>query len=142
MLMGELMSGLIGALIGAILSFVVSFLTLRFSYKHLYAEVVSKSRDNWLDEMRHYISEMLAQAIKQQDCYKNKDYYVARNEVVLRLNPKEPLHLILKEEISRLDDCTIDDYNIIERNILETSRLILKTEWDRVREEAKGVKQK
>lgn len=140
--MGDVGSGLIGAAVGALLSFVVSFLTLRFSYKNLYAEVVSKSRDNWLNEMRQYISTMLAEAIKTQDCFKPKEYYIARNEVILRLNPNEPAHIILKNEISRLDNCTTEDYGIIEKNILDASRLILKTEWDRVRKEAKGVKQK
>lgn len=138
----DILSGLVGAGIGAFLSFVVSFLTLRFSYKNLYAEVVSKSRDNWLDEMRKYISSMLAEAIKTQDCYKPKEYYIARNEVILRLNPNEATHIILKNEIARLDNCTVDNYEAIEKSILDTSRIILKTEWDRVRKEAKGGNQK
>lgn len=140
--MNELVSGLIGVVIGSVLSFVISFLTLRFSYKKLYAEVVSKSRDNWLIEMRQYISIMLAEANKTQNCHKPKEYYVARNEVILRLNPSEPAHVILKNEINRLDNCTIEDYKTIEKNVLDISRLILKIEWDRVRKEAKGGNQK
>ena len=138
----DILSGLVGAAIGAVLSFIISFLTLRFSYKKLYAEVVSHSRDNWLDEMRKYISTMLAEAIKRQSSYKTKEYYIARNEVILRLNPNEPTHILLKNEIARLDNCEMANYEIIEKNILDTARIILKTEWDRVRNEAKGGNQK
>ncbi len=40
--MGEWGSGLIGAIIGAVISGVLSFLVLRFNYRQLYAEIVSK----------------------------------------------------------------------------------------------------
>ena len=131
---------LAGVILSVGLSFLVSMLTRKFNYHHLYAEVVSQSRNQWLNEMRQYISLMLAEAMKCQNTYKSKEYYKARNEVILRLNIKEPLHLMLENSILRLDNCTSQNFFAIERNIVEVSRRLLKIEWDRVRKEAKGGK--
>ena len=62
--MGEWGSGLIGAIIGAVISGVLSFLVLRFNYRQLYAEIVSKSRDEWLGQMRDHLSKLLAEIRK------------------------------------------------------------------------------
>lgn len=134
----DIFNSLISGLIGAIIGFVASLLTLRLQYKKLFAETVSQSRNKWLNEMRKYISTMLAEAIKCKDNVKTKEYYTARNEVLMRLNVKEPLHLMLQIEIGKLDNCHVNDYDNIEHNILEISRQLLKIEWDRVRKEAKG----
>ena len=50
--MSEFISGVIGALIG----FLGSFLALRLEYKKLFAETVSKSRMEWIDNFREEFS--------------------------------------------------------------------------------------
>lgn len=129
---------LLGVFVTAFVSWLTSFLTNRYNYRHLFAETVSQSRNKWLNEMRNFISVMLAEAIKCKDKHKTKEYYQARNEVLLRLNITEPLHLMLQIEIGKLDNCHESDYDNIEHNILEISRQLLKKEWDRVRKEAEG----
>ncbi len=68
---------------------------------------------------------MLAEAIKSQESFKPKEYYIARNEVILRLNPQEPLHIILKNEINRLDVCTIENYEIIEKKYFRNFKVTI-----------------
>ena len=45
-----------GGLIGALLTFIVGLLTHRYNYHHLFAEIISKSRNNWLNEFKDSIS--------------------------------------------------------------------------------------
>lgn len=153
--MGEWGSGLIGAIIGTVISGVLSFLVLRFNYRQLYAEIVSKSRDEWLGQMRDHLSKLLAEirkpTIKNADEEKanggislSNDYYNAKFQLFLRLNEKEPLHIALKKEIEELEGIVsskcVDKINDVENRILEIARTVLKIEWDRVRQEAKGEK--
>ena len=147
--MGEWGSGLIGAVIGAAISGVLSFLVLRFNYRQLYAEIVSKSRDEWLGQMREHLSKLLAEIRKPTIKKKanggislSNDYYNAKFQLFLRLNEKEPLHIALKNEIEVLEQninnpTQIDEF---ENRILKIARVLLKIEWDRVRQEAKGEK--
>ena len=144
--MSEALIGLISGIVGAIIGALGTGLTLKYNYKHLYADVVSKSRDKWLNEMREHISILLAS--KRQSISKNRgslntdyafEYRKARDQIILRLNEKEKLHQELKEEILELDVCkTIKKFEEIEINILNTCRPLLKIEWDRVRSEARG----
>lgn len=153
--MGELGSGLIGAVIGAVISGVLSVLILRFNYRQLYAETVSKSRDEWLGQMRDYLSKLLAEIRKPTikntetenyngDFLLSNDYYNAKFQLFLRLNAKEPLHIALKNEIEDLERIVggkdVDKIDDAEKRILEIARMVLKIEWDRVRQEAKGEK--
>lgn len=138
--MNEWLAGLIGAIIGSILTFIATILTLRFNYKQLYAQTVSQSRNQWLNEMREYISVMLAEACKYMTAYKSKEYYVAQNQVLLRMNNREPLHLMLTQEIKKLETCTSETFRACESNILAISELLLKNEWEKVKKEAKGEK--
>lgn len=147
--MSDALIGLISGLIGAVLGALGTVLTLRFNYNQLYADVVSKSRDKWLNETREYVSILLAskweyiclQDDKQDKIKHDFEYKKARNQVILRLNSGEPLHVLLKEEIIKLDVCEDEQqYRTCEENILAISRPLLKTEWDRVRKEAKGGK--
>lgn len=133
---------LLGVVLSVIISFVVSYMARRYNYHHLFAETVSQSRNGWLNEMRGYISEMLAQADKSQTSYKPIEYYRARHQVVLRLNLTESLHLMLFQQIKILDNCTINNYAITRDNIIEISQAIFKEEWDKVKLEAKGKGEK
>ena len=144
-------SGLIGAVIGAVISGVLSVLILRFNYRQVYAEIVSKSRDEWLGQMRDHLSKLLAEirksTIENTDRAKanwriqlSNDYYNAKFQLFLRLNEKEPLHSVLKHEIEELEGKAIDEIDDAEKRILAIARTVLKIEWDRVRQEAKGEK--
>lgn len=139
----EVISAII-ALGGVIVSVLITLLlgidASRYNYKHLYAETVSESRNKWLNEMRDFISTALSEAVKTKWSYKTKEFYKAKNEIILRLNMKEPLHIMLSSLLDRLDNCTDDDYAEICKNIIIVSQQLLKIEWERVKEEAKGKK--
>ena len=170
--MSDTLIGLLSAVIGAVVGALGTYFTLRFNYKSLYAQVVSQSRNNWLNEMRKYISQMLAAKKSELDYYAanlignlpnnpthvdkyQNEYNKARNEVRLRLNLREVLHVKLAEEIEGLDNLSPAQaqqpsqaqlqrwskrFKNIEEEITNISQQLLKIEWDRVRKEAKGEK--
>ena len=131
---------LIAAVISAVVSWLVAKKTIRYNYKDLFAKTVSQSRNRWLNEMRSFISSMLAEAKRPSE--KSTDnrtnaYWKARDEIILRLNLNEPLHIMLAKEIYDLDlpSADIDD---ISNKIIEISQHLLKEEWEKVKKEAKG----
>lgn len=135
------LGGVLGAVIGAFVSFLVTYFTLRFYYKQLFAETVSQSRNQWLNEMRENISIMLAEACKCIGQLKSNAYYVAQNQVLLRMNNSEPLHLMLTQEIEKLEKYGDEiSFRLHRDNILEISEKLLKREWEHVKKEAKGGK--
>lgn len=96
------------ALSGVVLSVVVSFIvsrgTSRYNYRQLFAKTVSESRNKWLNEMRGFISTMLAEVnFQPTNKTRTKKYRKARNEIMLRLNLNEALHFALNNEILKLD---------------------------------------
>lgn len=142
-----------GAILSVGISLIISLWTRRYNYNQLFAETVSESRNKWLNEMRGFISTMLAEVkipcslgkgkkiCKNAYCQfksadtRTKEYWKARNEIMLRLNLNEPLHLMLKNEILTLDNN--NNKKTIE-NIISISQLLLKEEWEKVKKEAKG----
>ena len=139
---------LLCGIIAAVVSMITTNITTRFSYKQLFAETVSQSRNKWLNEMRSFIATMLAEVQKPPSIENVKDnnsssaypertnaYWKARNEIMLRLNLNEPLHLMLKNEILNLDNNS--DEKTIE-NIIAISQTLLKEEWEKVKKEAGG----
>ena len=145
---------LVGVLVSALVSWLVSKKTIKYNYKELFAETVSKSRNKWLNAMRDFISTMLAEVqnpcpiakddevcknaecvLKSNNTLRTNKYWKARNEILLRLNLSEPLHLMLRNEILQLDsnnnEKTIEDIILI-------SQSLLKEEWEKVKKEAKG----
>lgn len=131
---------LIAAVISAVVSWLVAKKTIRYNYKELFAETVSQSRNKWLNEMRAFISSMLAEAKRPSEEPTDKRtnaYWKARNQIMLRLNLNEPLHIMLAKEIYDLDlpSADIDD---ISNKIIEISQHLLKEEWEKVKKEAKG----
>lgn len=142
-----------GAILSIGISLIISLWTRRYNYNQLFAETVSESRNKWLNEMRDFISTMLAEVknpcpldkdknvCKNAECQlhstdtRTNKYWKARNEIMLRLNLNEPLHLMLKNEILQLDNGKDD--KTIEKIIL-ISQSLLKEEWEKVKKEAKG----
>ena len=150
------------ALFGFMGGLIASLITVWVARIKNYGEIVSERRNIWLNEMRNNISRMLANK-KAIDCIEEeikpqtqpqtktkgglfekkvkleKEYELAKNEVLIRLNLTEGKHQLLKEAIEEFD--TKDDYdNIAAEKILEISRSLLKDEWEKVKKETKGGK--
>ncbi len=133
-----------GVFLSAFVSYLVSVKTTRYNYKQLFAETVSQSRNKWLNEMRGFISTILG--VAKKECASSKEpvtsdkYLKARAEILLRLNMKESLHILLENEIEKLDHANSNNVDDISGKILTISRTILKEEWEKVKSEAKGGK--
>lgn len=152
------------ALFGFIGGLIASLITVWVARIKNYGEIVSERRNVWLNEMRNNISRMLAYK-KAIDCVEEeikpqpqpqpqtktkgglfekkvkleKEYELAKNEVLIRLNLTEGKHQLLKAAIEEFD--TQDDYDsIAAEKILEISRSLLKDEWEKVKKETKGGK--
>ncbi len=145
---------LAGVILSTVISLIIGFWGKRYNYHHLFAETVSQSRNKWLNEMREYISEMLAN--KRRMVYGNVDemsaveicnkYDTCKFQVLMRLNINESDHRQLRALIIELDgygvqklgQTAVKQYEATELAIIEISRKILKEEWDKVKLESKG----
>ena len=137
-----------GVVISAALSFVIGILSTQYNYKQLFAQTVSKNRMDWINVWRENISSFLACAeILRNNCSCTsdeilrieKEMYQARGMVVSRLNLAEPDHkamLVLMNQFS-IKCCDKDFVNQREA-ILALARKILKPEWERLKDEARG----
>lgn len=144
----------VGVVLSTAISLIIGFWSKRYNYHHLFAETVSQSRNKWLNEMREYISEMLAN--KRRMVYGNVDeksaveicnkYDTCKFQVLMRLNINESDHRQLRALITELDgygvqklgQTAVKQYEATELAIIEISRKILKEEWDKVKLESKG----
>lgn len=143
-----------GVIVSAAVSFIVSIGVKRYNYHHLFAETVSQSRNRWLNEMREYVSEMLAN--KRREVYGNcnenncvevcNKYDSCKYQVLMRLNENESDHRQLRALIVTLDffdkntisNDDLEKFKATEQAIIEVSVRIFKNEWDKVKKEAKG----
>lgn len=154
------------AFLGFVGGLIASLITVWVARIKNYGEIVSERRNVWLNEMRNNISRMLAYK-KAIDCVEEeikpqpqpqtktqtktkgglfekkvklgKEYELAKNEVLIRLNLTEGKHQLLKTAIEEFD--TSDAYDsIAAEKILEISRSLLKDEWEKVKRETKGGK--
>lgn len=147
----EVMSALIalgGVIISVVLSTLVGVINTKFNYKQLFAQTVSNNRMDWINVWRENVSKFLACAEflhKHRDkkcekcCEYEKEMYQAKSMIVSRLNLTEELHVLMKASIDNID--TNDDGKtfVAKREyILELARQILKPEWERLKDEAKG----
>ena len=153
----EWKAGIIGAIIGALITFVASCLTLRFNYKQLFAKTVSSTREKWLCIFRENLSKFLACAeILNGDefiegdkdsndnnaCRKSeykKEFYETRGMIVSRLNMDEELHVLMFASINQID-CEKKDLVFVAKReyIYDVARKLMKEEWQRVKDEARG----
>ncbi len=145
----EIMFTLIGAFIGAFATMFVGVLSNRFSYKSLFAETISKSRNNWINIWRDEIANFLAIADilrfekgKIDDKYIElmKEYHIAKNKIIMRLNMNEKRHqevylLINKIAYEEIDD---EEYRVLKESLMAVTQNLLKNEWERVKLEARG----
>lgn len=135
---------LVGVLFSTLISLFVSKKTIQYSYKDLFAKTVSQSRNRWLNEMRSFISSMLAEVKKPSNKQKpnttdrTNAYWKARNQIMLRLNLNEEDHILLNHYICFLDNCDDSEKDKLSEKIIDISNIILKEEWEKVKKEAKG----
>lgn len=139
---------IIAAFIGAILGVLGTLVTLRFNYRQLYADTVSKNRMDWINVWRENISIFLACAetihnncscASDEILRIEKEMYQARGMVVSRLNLNEEDHkamLVLMN--SFVINCSEQDFVNQREAILALARKILKPEWERLKDEARG----
>lgn len=146
--------GLIGGLIGSLITLVIGLLTTRFSYNNLFADTVSKSRNNWINTWRDELSKFLAIAdmLRYENTTKKacneheyiellKEYHIAKNKIIMRLNLNEKRHqevYLLINKIAYEEPLCNDDYKVAKEALMAVSRDLLKDEWERVKLEAKG----
>ncbi len=128
---------LVGALISVVVTCVGIWINDRQIKSKMYANLVSGSRNTWLNEMREYIATLLAEAQKAGNDYKPKEYYVAQYQVLSRLNVTELKHKQLYESILKLERGGAEVYEEVSVSIILLSSLIFKEEWEKVKEEAK-----
>lgn len=166
--MDEAIIGLIGALIGSTLTFIVGALTLRYNYLKLYAEMISSSRNEWINIWRDELSKFLSitDILRYEviDKYKTnelndnneinsserqyylsliKEYHISKNKILMRLNLNEKMHqevYLLINKISYEKGLDNKEYFKLKEVLLNVSRDLLKDEWERVKQEAKGRK--
>ena len=146
--------GLIGGLIGSLITLVIGLLTTRFSYNNLFADTISKSRNNWINIWRDELSNFLAIAdmLRYEETIKKecneheyiellKEYHIAKNKIIMRLNLNEKRHqevYLLINKIAYEEPLENDDYKVAKEALMAVSRDLLKDEWERVKLEAKG----
>lgn len=157
----EVLSAVI-ALIGVILSVsinvLINMVQTKYNYNQLFAQTVSSSRERWLCILRENLSKCLACAEvlnnlcceakdngdKESDCKRleyEKEFLESRGMVVSRLNMNEDLHRLMFSAINQLDytkPCT--EFVAKREYVYELSRQLLKEEWKRVKDEARGKK--
>lgn len=148
--MEEWLSALIGALIGAFLSAIATYFTLRFNYRQLFAETVSKNRMDWINVWRENVSKFLACAEilhthtkKDDDCNEligcEKELLESRAMILTRLNTTERDHVLMYGAITQIDYTpSSTSFYAQQVAIIELAQKILKPEWERVKMEAKG----
>lgn len=152
--MDSALIGLIGGLIGSLITLIIGLLTTRFSYNNLFADTVSKSRNNWINTWRDELSNFLAiadmlrhETTTKKECNEHeyiellKEYHIAKNKIIMRLNLNEKRHqevYLLINKIAYEEPLGDDDYKVAKEALMAVSRDLLKEEWERVKLEAKG----
>ena len=149
------MSELLSALIGALFGFFASLLTLRFYYRQLFAETVSKNRMDWINVWRENLAEFLSVATvlhagcqnsscSNQNgqcnlCDLKKEMMKAQIMITSRLNLTEESHCLILAAIKNFNySSNNQNFTAHCEYIEELAREILKPDWERVKEEARG----
>lgn len=146
---------------------VVAFVTLyvalraaRSTNNHKLAEF----RQVWIDDLRSHIAQFVGcvdgalnyacSASEGVDCKSELDRQFSEMKrlesyITLKLNPNEKDHRVLTELVAQargrasgfvfnVSAALSDETHLLIRLIVDYSRIILKTEWDRVRDETRG----
>lgn len=144
-------STLLGAIFGTIATIIIGFLTLKYNYNHLHAEIVSKSRNEWLNIWRDQLSKFLSVSdmLRYEQIEGDRrvellnEYHIAKNNILLRLNMEENQHknvYVLINRIAYEKQLSNENYFKAKELLLVATRDLLKIEWERVKKEARGRK--
>lgn len=159
------MLAFIGGIIGVVVGFLGSWLALKFNYKQLFADTVSKNRMDWINNFREELSIVLgtykALSYMKIQADKGKPKKPDPNKPIPKIKPAD----VLKAEqarvklLTRLNQDTAkasNEYNAIfadklrsinfycgynkklYNELIDYSRKILEVEWRRVKKEAQG----
>lgn len=160
----EVISALIavgGVLVSVLVSVVFGIISNRYNYNQLFAQTISNNRMDWINVWRENVSKFLACAeflhkhnsscsaqcknsqICEKCCEYEKEMYQAKSMIVSRLNLTEKLHALMKASIDNIE-INDDDQTFTAKceYILEVARQILKLEWERLKDEARGKRRK
>ena len=150
-----LLSGIIATLVSA----AVSFVSIRFNYHELFARTVSENRMDWINKFRDEISTIVA-TIKVNNTDDKMLFAAekAKASLITRLNqditkPGNEYNKRMLEELNKVNFDLGESSNDLKKNssdlggcngkieaLLDLSRKILEPEWKRVKEEARGIK--
>lgn len=153
------MLAFIGGIIGVVVGFLGSWFALKFNYKQLFADTVSKNRMDWINNFREELSIVLGtyRKLYKKDESKKHDPNNTTHEI-------EPADILKAEQarvklLTRLNQDTAkasNEYNAIfaqklnsvdfngeydkklYNELVDYSRKILEVEWRRVKKEAQG----
>lgn len=101
------------------------------------AQIISDKRQKWIDDLRDDIAELMA-ITYDPDKNKRKIYEVG-SRIELRLNPREDMHntlLRLLQDMRVIHPATKADYDEKVNEILNSTKPILKEEWERIKSES------
>jgi hypothetical protein len=111
--------------------------------RQIRATVVSASRQKWIDSLRDALAEMMAihmvayHSKTLSDPDTSRKVFNIQNKILLLTNPAESNHVELNQIIQKMIDTGPNTKNAnvweIQREMIDVSRRILKTEWGRVR---------
>ena len=145
-----------GVLLSTVISFWVASSSTRFDYQQLFAQTVSNNRMDWINVWRESLAIFLSRAevlhnyncpkscshTKQQQCpvcEQELKLQEAKERILIRLNLREPKHVLMRRLLTEFD-VSASDYKEKCESIELLARDILKEEWERVKQEAKGKK--
>ena len=137
-----------GVVVSVLVTIAFGIITHRYNYNQLFAQTISSNRMEWINVWRENISKFLACAEflhkhKDKKCEKcceyEKEMYQAKSMIGSRLNLTEENHVLMKASLDNFDYNDDEKTFIAKREyILELARQILKPEWERLKDEAKG----
>ncbi|MCQ2372703.1 MAG: hypothetical protein MJ050_01340 [Phascolarctobacterium sp.] len=146
---------IVSFLLGATVQPLFQALTHRYNYNKLYAETVSQSRMQWIDNFREEFSCFIGTAIYCKKVqFISKDVKAgnvlaaeqARVKLLTRLNQDvskdgNEFNRAFADKLEQIDLYNPNSYSKDDLDkLVELSRAILEPEWKRVKEEAKGNK--
>lgn len=141
---------LIGVLLSISITLIIGLCNNRYNYRQLYAETISTNRMDWINVWRENVSRFLACAEtlrNNRTCDSDeilkieKEMYAARSMVVSRLNLNEEDHKLMLVLMNKFTiHCNDEDFINQREAIVALARKILKPEWERLKDEARGRK--
>jgi hypothetical protein len=133
-----------GAVLVSLLTAIVApAVAIYVARRQIRATVVSTNRQKWIDNLRDALAELIAVHLVAFSTKKLSDPEIStkvfhlQNKILLLTNPAESDHVKLTDIIEKIINSSPNDPNVdvweLQRQMIEISRRILKTEWVRVR---------